>query len=380
MTEGFQLGSIHLGYEFGDPGAPFRIRIFEVSDVNDDTSEGATLLDVGVVMPSDASTTESVATLQIEFNGVDQIDLAPGAYAIEFDEGPGGMPLVLAYDSTDPYLAGRVYPDSVAFRGGAAATDFTMSIDGVGDSGCNAGAGEVTPFGISAFAAADQDVDLDRTHPDPIGQAIDGDLETGSYLTPSGTNVEAIAALDLGASTAVDGLRVAKFTDDIEDNGGADTMDLRILYATDGGPLHERIYLPVSGMQNGYGGADPISAVEVRSDGSIIGDSHSPADGLWWSVEFESVEATAIALQFVKTGGDGGFFVHYPTLEFVVMSSVEPCCVTDFSGDGATTSIDLAALLGAWGPNPGHAADFDLSGVVDSTDLAAMLGQWGACP
>ena len=42
--------------------------------------------------------------------------------------------------------------------------------------------------------------------------------------------------------------------------------------------------------------------------------------------------------------------------------------------------IDLATLLGAWGPcAEGCAADLNEDGVVDPIDLATLLGAWGPC-
>lgn len=55
-------------------------------------------------------------------------------------------------------------------------------------------------------------------------------------------------------------------------------------------------------------------------------------------------------------------------------------CPADLDGDGAVGASDLAQLLGAWGPNPGHPADFDDDGVVSAADLALLLGSWGGCP
>ena len=54
-------------------------------------------------------------------------------------------------------------------------------------------------------------------------------------------------------------------------------------------------------------------------------------------------------------------------------------CPADFDGDGAVGASDLAQLLGAWGPNPGHPADFDGDGMVNAFDLAQLLGDWGPC-
>lgn len=67
-----------------------------------------------------------------------------------------------------------------------------------------------------------------------------------------------------------------------------------------------------------------------------------------------------------------------------VMNFHEPgadgsCCPIDLSKDGVVGAFDLALLLGAWGPNPGHRADFDGDGDVGPLDLAVLLGAWGPC-
>jgi hypothetical protein len=68
----------------------------------------------------------------------------------------------------------------------------------------------------------------------------------------------------------------------------------------------------------------------------------------------------------------------------------EPC-VGDITGptagvpDGTVDTLDLLALLGGWGPNPGHPGDITgptagvPDGVVDTLDLLALLGNWGDC-
>ncbi len=55
-------------------------------------------------------------------------------------------------------------------------------------------------------------------------------------------------------------------------------------------------------------------------------------------------------------------------------------CLPDTDGSGSVNVTDLLALLGGWGPNPGHVADFNNDGNVNVTDLLALLGAWGACP
>ncbi|MCH8969687.1 MAG: PQQ-dependent sugar dehydrogenase [Planctomycetes bacterium] len=54
-------------------------------------------------------------------------------------------------------------------------------------------------------------------------------------------------------------------------------------------------------------------------------------------------------------------------------------CPADLDGNGTVGAFDLALLLGAWGPNPGHPADFDGDGNVNAFDLAQLLGDWGPC-
>jgi hypothetical protein len=55
-------------------------------------------------------------------------------------------------------------------------------------------------------------------------------------------------------------------------------------------------------------------------------------------------------------------------------------CIGDLNDDGVVNVSDLLALLGAWGPNPGHAADLNGDGVVNVSDLLMLLGAWGDCP
>lgn len=48
----------------------------------------------------------------------------------------------------------------------------------------------------------------------------------------------------------------------------------------------------------------------------------------------------------------------------------------DIDGDGFVNGVDLALVLGSWGPCPGCPADLDGDGSVDGTDLAIVLGNW----
>ena len=56
-------------------------------------------------------------------------------------------------------------------------------------------------------------------------------------------------------------------------------------------------------------------------------------------------------------------------------------CPTDSDGDGDTDAMDLAVLLGNWGPiDAGHCLDSDANGLIGPFDLAVLLGAWGPCP
>jgi hypothetical protein len=81
----------------------------------------------------------------------------------------------------------------------------------------------------------------------------------------------------------------------------------------------------------------------------------------------------------IRVGGDN------PSAEgsggLLVLCSGEPVtCVADLDSSGAVEAADLAALLAAWGTNPGGPPDFDGSNAVGPEDLAELLSNWGACP
>jgi len=55
-------------------------------------------------------------------------------------------------------------------------------------------------------------------------------------------------------------------------------------------------------------------------------------------------------------------------------------CAGDIDGNGSVDGVDLATVLGGWGPCPGGcAADLDGNGAIDGVDLAILLGNWGGC-
>ncbi len=63
----------------------------------------------------------------------------------------------------------------------------------------------------------------------------------------------------------------------------------------------------------------------------------------------------------------------------LIVDECPPCTFGDFDGDGAVGSMDLAILLGSWGPCAGCPADVNDDGQVGPLDLATLLGAWGPC-
>lgn len=60
--------------------------------------------------------------------------------------------------------------------------------------------------------------------------------------------------------------------------------------------------------------------------------------------------------------------------------AVIPNCPADLNGDGTVGPVDLATLLGNWGPCDDCPMDFNDDGVIGPFDLATLLGSWGPCP
>ncbi|MEE8460337.1 MAG: hypothetical protein V3S08_10700 [Phycisphaerales bacterium] len=63
---------------------------------------------------------------------------------------------------------------------------------------------------------------------------------------------------------------------------------------------------------------------------------------------------------------------------FLISDLFDTCA--DLDGNGGVDIVDLLALLGAWGPNPGHQADLDGDGTVGIADFLELLASWGPCP
>ena len=231
---------------------------------------------------------------------------------------------------------------------------------------------------FEAGGAGDAQVELNNRGDED--NAIDGDVATWSFLTPAFTDFENIAALDLGELVNVDRIRVAKGGNTDGTDAGApglepiDNMDVQILFSTDSGPLELRNYQPVAGLINGFEGGELINADAVNADDGMVDNDHHDfdSDG-WYSLTFDSVQASALAISFARDEGDSAPWTHYYAFEIEVHAASEPSF--DFNGDGSVDVADIDALVGeiVAGTND---ATFDLSGdgIVDTTDLEQWLG------
>ncbi len=118
-----------------------------------------------------------------------------------------------------------------------------------------------------------------------------------------------------------------------------------------------------------FDAADPVNPVEVGYFDTYPPSNDAGFDGAW------SVYPFFPSGMAIVSDRAGGLFVLDPSE--AVAGGGE--CSADLDGDGTVGAADLAMLLGAWGPNPGHPADFDGDGFVNAADLAQLLGNWGPC-
>ena len=214
--------------------------------------------------------------------------------------------------------------------------------------------------------------------------AIDGVLGTSSFLTPSGTTEPHTVALEIGQGEIVDRLRIAKQGDLDGTSAGApgiepiDNMDLEILYTTDNGPLEQRTYLPVRNLISGIGGSEQIDADNVDPlTASVDNDHHDFATDGWFSLTFDAVEATALAVRFARDADDSASWVHYQTLEFEIYRAT---LTGDFNGDGVVDVADYTVWRDAQGQEvvPGSGADASGNGIVDADDYDLWRANFGA--
>lgn len=116
----------------------------------------------------------------------------------------------------------------------------------------------------------------------------------------------------------------------------------------------------------GYGDEDPDTFEPMLPDGVTFAQILSGYD----QMAFTTLEP---GFGFIMSQFD----VRIDNIRLTGETTTE--CPGDLDGSGTVDAADLAVLLGAWGPNPGHPADLDGNRTVDAADLAALLGGWGGC-
>jgi hypothetical protein len=155
--------------------------------------------------------------------------------------------------------------------------------------------------------------------------------------------------------------------------------DLTFDDATVSAPFGSQIYTPLiddTDVASGILMADPFQA---HAGGPMLSGAAGPQ--AFGGPEFlgdvtEVAETIGIELSFDLTPGDVASF----TSIFEITPAASLCLGDCGDNNGFVGTTDLLALLGAWGPNPGHAADLDGDGAVGTADFLVMLSRWGPCP
>ncbi|MEX0586070.1 MAG: lamin tail domain-containing protein, partial [Pirellulales bacterium] len=191
--------------------------------------------------------------------------------------------------------------------------------------------GEVPITAIDVTDAATQTQSLGRTSNLTPAMSIDNNLATYGLPSVANNTQPILVGLDLNGAHEVDRLRVARQTlfncncSDVDGLNASynDNVDLEILWTADTGPLRSRTYQPVSAMTNGSGGAELLNADAVNANGTISRDHHaSTVNGQWWSVTFNPVNATALAVRVSRSSGEPSNRVFYPVAEYEAYRSV----------------------------------------------------------
>lgn len=128
--------------------------------------------------------------------------------------------------------------------------------------------------------------------------AIDGSLSSFTWTTESFNSVNP-SYLGIGFdATTVSRIRIYK--DNNAGGPGLIAKNLTVEYTTSPSstPLSARVWLPVSGLTNGFQGVETILATSVNSNGTVTADNHDSAVNGWASLTFNAVNATGIRIGF----------------------------------------------------------------------------------
>ncbi|MDX1983295.1 MAG: choice-of-anchor D domain-containing protein, partial [Bryobacteraceae bacterium] len=129
--------------------------------------------------------------------------------------------------------------------------------------------------------------------------AIDGSTASFTWTTESFNSVNpSYLGIGFAASTGVNRIRL--FKDNDAGGPGLIAKNLVIEYSTSpvSTPLSSRTWTPVTGLTNGFQGAENMVASGVNANGTVLTDNHNSAVHGWASLTFNAVNATAIRIGF----------------------------------------------------------------------------------
>jgi len=159
-----------------------------------------------------------------------------------------------------------------------------------------------------------------RTADSVPASAIDGSLTTFTWTTGSSNNVNP-SYLGLGFASAATINRIRLYKDNDSGGSGPVAKNLSIEYTTDSPsiPLSQRNWILVTGLANGFQGAELMVAASVSATGAVSGDNHNSALSGWASLTFNPVNATGVRIGF--SNATALSINHYRVYEFEVYGS-----------------------------------------------------------
>jgi hypothetical protein len=185
----------------------------------------------------------------------------------------------------------------------------------------------------------------ERTFDNPPRNAVDGNTSSFTWTTnPNNTAAPSYFGVDFGATKPVSRIRLYK-----DNDGGGGTQsdpvkNLIIEYTTSSPavPLEGRTWVRVSGLTNGYLGAELLTAAAVNADGTVTRDSHNSTTNGWASLSFAPVEATAVRIGFSNVTSNT-FFNHYKVHEFEAYGAP-----SSGGGPGTVSPLTVVPALLTW--------------------------------
>ncbi|MEY2424834.1 MAG: Kre9/KNH-like N-terminal Ig-like domain [Actinomycetota bacterium] len=140
--------------------------------------------------------------------------------------------------------------------------------------------------------------------------AFDGNTGTDTYTTPS-YNATLPSYLETTfASSEIGRIRIYKNTE-----YGPHDLTIQTINSADAVPT----WTNVSGMVNGFFGAELLTATSVNTNGTVTGDAHDSASSGWASLTFDTVTATGLRIAFTTAHPN----VHYHVYELEIHNVAE---------------------------------------------------------